>query len=200
MSLEVLIAFNVVLIASLLSPGPAFLMAVSTSLAKGRSAGIKTGVGLGTMACLWTLMGLLGLEVIFKIFPWAYLTIKTIGALYLLYIAWSTWINAKAPITDSEKQINKYFRDGFLVNLSNPKSILFAASVLVVIFPPNLSIEAKAFITLNHLALEILFYTFVALTMSTKTISKQYLKAKTWFDRFAAIVLGGLGLKLLFEK
>jgi len=200
MSVELLIAFNLVLIVSILSPGPAFLMAVSTSLAKGRSAGIKTGLGLATMACFWTLMGLLGLDIVFKVFPWAYVIIKTLGALYLLYIAWNTWINAKKPITESEKQIDNYFRDGFLVNLSNPKSILFAASVLVVIFPPTLSIGAKAFITLNHFALEALFYTFVAFTMNTQTVSKQYLKAKTWLDRFSAIILGGLGIKLMFEK
>lgn len=200
MSFEVLIAFNIVLIASILSPGPAFLMAVSTTLSKGRTAGIKTGLGLGVMACLWTLMGLLGLDFIFKIFPWAYVAVKTIGACYLLYIAWNTWINAKEPIIESDKHIDHYFRDGFLVNLSNPKSILFAASVLALIFPPNLSIEAKALITLNHLLLEVLFYSFVAFTMSTKAVSQQYLKAKTWFDRFAAIILGGLGLKLLLDR
>ena len=200
MSFELLIAFNLVLIVSILSPGPAFLMAVSTSLGKGRSAGIKTGLGLATMACLWTLMGLFGLDIIFKIFPWAYIIVKTVGALYLLYIAWDTWINAKKAIAEPDQQIRYYFRDGFLVNLSNPKSILFAASVLAVIFPPDLSVQAKAFITFNHFALEVIFYTFVAFTMNTQTVSRQYLKAKTWLDRFAAIILGGLSIKLLFEK
>ena len=178
MTFELLLAFNLVLIASILSPGPAFLMAVRTSLAKGRIAGIKTGMGLGLMASLWTLMGLLGLDIVFELFPWAYVAIKTIGAVYLLYIAWSTWMDAKNPIAESDEKIEHFFRDGFLVNLGNPKSVLFAASVLAVIFPPNLSFEAKAVITLNHLALEILFYSFVAYAMNTEAVSKQYLKAK----------------------
>jgi threonine/homoserine/homoserine lactone efflux protein len=200
MSIEVLLAFNLVLIASILSPGPAFLMAVSTSLANGRSAGIKTGFGLATMACLWTLMSLFGLDIIFKVFPWAYFVVKTAGALYLLYVAWNTWINAKADIAEPDQKIRNYFTDGFLVNLSNPKSILFAASVLAVIFPPDLSFQAKALITFNHFILEVMFYTLVAVTMNTKTVSRQYLKAKTWLDRFTAIILGGLSLRLLLEK
>lgn len=200
MSFEVILAFNIVLIVSILSPGPAFLMAVGTSLSKGRLSGIKTGFGLATMAAIWTLTGLFGLDAVFKLFPWMYTSIKTVGALYLIYIAWKTWSSSKEPIQIQEKTMDHSFRDGFLVNVSNPKSVLFAASVLAVIFPPDLSLGAKAFITLNHFLLEIAFYTLVAFTMNTKAVSQQYLKAKTWFDRISAIVMGGLGLRLLLDR
>jgi len=200
MSFELLLAFNLTLLAAIASPGPAMLVSIRTTLVEGRMAGIKTGLGLGVMAAVWTMLALLGLNGIFEIFPWAYITLKIVGAIYLFYIAWNTWRSAKQPLNNNVKIGKNHFRDGILLNLSNPKSVLFAAAVIVLIFPPDLSLLDKSIIIANHLIIEIICYTLIALTMSTEAISKQYLKTKKWLDRFAAIVLGSLGLKLLFDK
>jgi threonine/homoserine/homoserine lactone efflux protein len=87
MSTEHLVAFNIALMVALASPGPALLMAMQATLRPGRAAGIATGCGLGLMAAIWTLVALLGLEMVFRVFPWAYAVVKIIGALYLLHIA-----------------------------------------------------------------------------------------------------------------
>lgn len=200
MSLELLLAFNLALLAAIVSPGPAMLVSIRTTLVHGRFAGIKTGLGLGFMAAIWTMMALLGLNSIFEIFPWAYIAMKTIGAVYLLYIAWNTWKSAKQPLNSDVKIGKNHFRDGVLLNLSNPKSVLFAAAVLVLIFPPDLTLIDKIIIISNHFIVELICYTIFAITMSTEAVSKQYMKAKTWLDRFSAIVLGGLGIKLLIQK
>ena len=63
-----LLAFNAVLAAAILSPGPALLFALRTALADGRGAGIAAGLGLGLVAALWTLAALLGLEALFTPF------------------------------------------------------------------------------------------------------------------------------------
>jgi len=155
LTLAHLIAFNAVLIVSILSPGAAFLMAVRSSIANGRRAGLATGLGLGVMASLWTLAALLGMDALFALFPWAFAILKIGGALYLIYLAVKTWRGADTPVTAAPKAQSRAFIDGVLVNLGNPKSVLFAAAVLVVIFPPGLKPHEIAFITLNHLALEI---------------------------------------------
>ena len=40
----------------------------------------------------------------------------------------------------------------------------------------------------------------LALCMSTPSVSRTYLKTKVVIDRFAAVVLGALGLRLLFDR
>ncbi|EDQ02868.1 indolepyruvate ferredoxin oxidoreductase, partial [Sulfitobacter indolifex HEL-45] len=55
MEISHLIAFNIALIASILSPGPAFLIALKTTLSSGRQAGVAVGLGLGLVASFWTL-------------------------------------------------------------------------------------------------------------------------------------------------
>lgn len=200
MSWELVFAFNLALLAAIASPGPAFLLSVRTSLVKGRSAGIRVGAGLGLMAALWTLAALLGLESLFRLFPWAYMAIKTAGAAYLFWIAWKTWKAASTPLASEATPASRDFLDGILLNFSNPKSVLFAAAVLIVIFPPGLKPLEMAFIVTNHFLVELVCYTLIACVMSTAAISRKYLSAKAWLDRFAAIVMAGLGLRLLFQR
>ena len=200
MTIEHLIAFNVALIAAVMSPGPALLVAMQTTLSSGRRAGIAIGIGLACMASMWTLLALLGLEAVFQVVPWAYLAVKTIDALYLIYIAWKMWRGAGDRIAASHRPAKHAFRQGILINLLNPKSVLFAAAVLVVVFPGDMSMRDNAIVVFNHLAVEVVFYCAIAVALSTPAFSKRYLKAKAYIDRVAAGVLAVLGLRLLVSR
>ncbi|SCZ53756.1 Threonine/homoserine/homoserine lactone efflux protein [Epibacterium ulvae] len=200
MELTHILAFNLALFAAMISPGPAFLVVVQNTLSSGRRAGSATGFGLACVAALWTTAALLGLDVVFTLFPWAYVVVKTIGALYLLYVAYATWQSACKPVVDHAKPMHHAFRQGLMVNALNPKSVLFAAAVLVVIFPSNMSLLENGFIIANHLILEIIFYTALAFFMSRPAVSKGYLAAKLYIDRCSAVALGLLGGRLLIGK
>ncbi|UOA34186.1 Threonine efflux protein (plasmid) [Sulfitobacter sp. DSM 110093] len=200
MELSHLIAFNIALIASILSPGPAFLVALKTTLSSGRQAGVAVGLGLGLVASFWTLAALMGLEAVFLAFPWAYAIVKMVGAVYLLYVAYSMWRGAREPITTTVKPARHAFRQGMMINILNPKSVLFAAAVLVVIFPEGMRLTENLLIVGNHLIIEVMFYTALAFGMSRPAVSKSYLHTKIYFDRAASAVLGLLGLRLLFSR
>ena len=197
-----LIAFNLTLLAAMASPGPALLLALRTSLAYGPVAGIATGAGLGLMAAAWTAAALLGLGLVFTLFPFAYVAIKTLGALYLIWIAYTLWRDARKPLSQSGPALprGRAFRTGLLVNLGNPKSVLFASAVLLVIFPADLGLAAKALIVANHFLVELAVYTGFALLLSTPPARAGYLRAKPLLDRIAASVLGLLGLRLLLDR
>jgi threonine/homoserine/homoserine lactone efflux protein len=205
MTIEHLIAFNLALIVAVASPGPAFLVAVQTSLSQGRMAGIAVGCGLALMASLWTGMALLGLEAVFRLSPWAYGAVKIVGAAYLLYIAWQIWNHADAPLSAELEPARRTFRrgfmiQGFMINVLNPKSVLFAAAVLVVIFPSDMSLAASSIVVVNHFVVEVAFYSALAAIISTPAVRDRYLGVKAWLDGAAALVLGTLGLRLLINR
>jgi len=200
MDLTSLILFNLTLLAALASPGPALICALRASLSGGRLQGVLTGAGLATMAALWTLLALLGLDAVFVMVPWAYTALKLVGALYLLRLAWLTWANASEPVTMAPAERRRAFNQGLLVNLANPKSVLFAAAVLVVIFPAGLSGAERLLIVTNHLVVEFVAYSMLATIFSTRLAVTAYLKAKRLLDRACALVLGALGLRLLFDQ
>jgi threonine/homoserine/homoserine lactone efflux protein len=200
MSWESLLAFNVVLMAAIASPGAALLFAIRTSVSSGRAAGIATGFGLASMAATWTLAALLGLESVFALFPWAYIVLKIGGAVYLMYLAVMTWRSANSPLGEAARPRGRAFLDGVLVNLGNPKSVLFAAAVIVVVFPQGLAAADIALIVANHWILEVIFYTLFATALSSARARTGYLRAKPVLDRIAATLLGALGLRLLLER
>jgi threonine/homoserine/homoserine lactone efflux protein len=200
MELAHLIAFNLTLLAAILSPGPAMLYFIRTTLASGRMAGLYTVWGLGMMAATWTALAFLGLDAIFAVFPWAFIALKTIGALYLIWIAYQTWAHARAPMGDAPTPPMRAFLGGMLVNMSNPKSVLFAGAVIMVIFPQGMAFADKAIVVLNHLVIELIVGSALVLAFSTKHVSAGYLRAKPILDRIAASVLGFLGLKLLLSR
>ncbi len=200
MSAEALSAFNLVLLAALASPGAAMLFVVKTTVTAGRRAGILTGFGLGTAAACWTLAAFAGLETLFAVFPWAYGALKIGGAFYLIWIALQTWRHARSPISEAPTQNARSFFAGMLVNFGNPKSMLFAAAVILVIFPQGLTGAQIAMVVLNHLTLELIFYTLFALALSAPPARRGYLRLKPVLDRMAAALLGAFGLRLLMEK
>lgn len=192
--------FNLTLLAALVTPGPAMLLAIRMSIAGGFRTGFATGLGLAMMASCWTALALLGLSGIFQLVPWAYGILKTAGALYLLWLAWSMWRHAAQPVETSQSPEKRAFLSGILVNLANPKSVLFASAVLLVIFPEGLSLSEKAFIVFNHFAIEVTAYALFAALLSTPAARALYLRAKVWMDRAAAFVLGALGLRMLWDR
>ncbi|SFA74654.1 Threonine/homoserine/homoserine lactone efflux protein [Poseidonocella pacifica] len=195
-----LITFNLTLLAALMSPGPAMMYAMRASIAGGFRAGFATGVGLGLMAACWTALALLGLGGFFALVPWAYGVLKLGGALYLIWIAYGIWRDARSPVEMSLPSRQRAFVGGVLVNLANPKSVLFASAVLLVIFPGNLAPAQKALIVANHFAVECVVYGAFAAALSSPPVRAAYLRAKPGFDRIAAAVLGALGLRLLFDR
>ena len=195
-----LLAFDLALLAAIASPGPSLLFLIKTTLTGGRRAGLAAASGLALMAALWTLLALLGLDVALRIFPWLYVALKTCGAAYLIYIAVMTWRNARTPLSTDAPATGRAFLGGFLVNLGNPKSIFFSAAVLLVIFPPVLTGTEKFIIFANHLGVELIVQPMLAVLLSTSVISRRYLSFKPALDRLTAVVLGALGLRLLFSR
>ena len=129
------------------------------------------------MAAIWTMMALLGFGVVFDLFPFLF-------------------VGTKAVI----KPAGRAFRQGFLVNLFNPKSVLLAAAVLVTVFPAGPGLADSIVIVANHFLVEIAFYTALAFGMSTQAVAKRYMRAKTYIDRAAAAVLGALGVRILLSR
>ena len=200
LTLAELVAFNTVLLAALLSPGAAMLFITKATVTGGRAAGIATGLGLGTAAAMWTLAALLGLEAVFTLFPWTYTALKIGGALYLIWIAIQTWRHARDPLGEAPTPRGRAVLSGMILNFGNPKSKLLAAAVIVVVFPQGLAPADIAVIVLNHWLLELIFYTGLALALSTPHVRRGYVSLKPVLDRIAATLLGALGLRLILEK
>lgn len=119
---------------------------ISISPGAGAIASMSSGLNYGFRRSYWNAIGLqlallvqisivaAGVGVLFATTPWAFLLVKWFGVGYLLYLAYLQW-NAPTQFIDvQQEQPNKSIFNlvlyGFLINMSNPKAMVFLLAVL----------------------------------------------------------------------
>ena len=117
-----------------ISPGAGAIASMSSGLNYGFKRGYWNAIGLQLALIVQIGIVAAGAGVLLATSPWAFLVIKWFGVGYLLYLAYLQW---KAPVQSIEiavdakqKSIPKLIMYGFLVNMSNPKAIVFLLAVL----------------------------------------------------------------------
>jgi len=134
MSFQIWLAYMLACWLISLSPGAGAIASMSSGLNYGFKRGYWNALGL--QLALLAQIGIVaaGAGVLFASTPWAFLLVKWFGVGYLLYLAWIQW---RAPVQAIEIQQDvqqksraKLALYGFLVNLSNPKAIVFLLAVL----------------------------------------------------------------------
>lgn len=200
MTLEQFLALFSALSLAILSPGPAIVAAVQTAFAFGRARALPYGLGLATGASLWCIFALLGLAVLFRLYPPVYGVMKIAGGFYLIWFAWGLWRASTQPLPDAATGVPRGFWGGIVLNLSNPKPALFYAALILSVFPDPLSAGEKSLIYAVCLATELFWYAAVVFLMSTAVMRARYFAAKFWIDRMAATAMLSLGLLLIFNR
>lgn len=111
-----------------LMPGPDILFVITQSITRGRKAGIIFAAGLCTGLIVHVTAVSLGISVILINSPVAFTALKLAGAAYLLYLSIRTFLGRhqnKINITETNQAVGKLYRRGILMNILNPKVILF---------------------------------------------------------------------------
>lgn len=118
-----------------ITPGPDMLYVMTRSIAQGRAAGLVSVLGFCAGCYIHGLAAALGLSSLFAAAPLAYDILRFAGALYLLWLAWSSIRNPSVFAgTDGivpRAALWSVFRQALIGNMLNPKVILF----FVALFP-----------------------------------------------------------------
>src|SRR5689334_14684077 len=112
-------------------PGPNNFMLMRLSMRRGRGAALAAGFGT-TLACVvWCVAAALGLAALLAAWPWLYKILRVGGGLYLVWFAIALWrAKAEPPQTQAPPAAARTaFMQGLAICLTNPKSVLFFASV-----------------------------------------------------------------------
>ena len=130
--LDQIIPFLTASILLTFSPGPDIIYVLVRSMAFGYKQGIVTALGLVSGILIHTSLVAFGVSAIIKQSDSIFLIIKIFGAIYLLYLAYQVY-KSDPEIAFTAEGVNKksmfrLFRQGFIMNVLNPKvSIFFLA-------------------------------------------------------------------------
>ena len=143
--LNSLISFAVASVALLVIPGPAVIYIVNRSVADGRQIGLAAVVGLELGTFMHVLAATVGLSAILATSENAFNVVKYLGASYLIFIGLRTLTRKPEAISTSASSMtqSQAFRQGFIINMLNPKIALFFLSFLPQFIDPNISSNAR---------------------------------------------------------
>ena len=129
------LAFIPAALALNLTPGADMMFCFAQGVRSGPRAALAASAGISAGSLVHVLLAGLGLGALVAAFPSLFGAIRWVGAAYLLWLAWKTWrtpLMAAGPV----KASSRAFRDGLIVNLSNPKVILFILALLPQFIDP----------------------------------------------------------------
>jgi len=134
MSFQIWFAYMLACWVISISPGAGAIASMSSGLNYGFRQGYWNAIGLQLALLVQIAIVAAGVGVLFATTPMAFLVVKWFGVLYLLYLAYLQW-TAKTQSIDIQtqqpkKSIPKLILNGFIVNISNPKAIVFLLAVL----------------------------------------------------------------------
>ncbi|HEX9557816.1 MAG TPA: LysE family transporter [Reyranella sp.] len=198
-----LLGLAVVHLLAVASPGPSTVLVIQTAAVAGRRGGLLAALAMMVGALLWAGAALFGLQALFARFDWLYLAFRIGGALYLLYLAMMLWRHARDPLPEIPAGLAsrttgwRDFSRALLLQLGNPKIMVFFGSIFLSLLPQNLPAWMDATVLAVVAVNEFTWFALLAVVFSGGAARAFYRRAKLWLDRLMGGVLGLLGLRLV---
>lgn len=200
----ILLAFIPAALALNLTPGADMMFCLGTGLRAGPRAGIAASAGVAAGCMVHVTAAGAGLGAAVAAAPWAFEVIRWIGVAYLVWLAVKALRHAGDMPQGSAAAgaIGAAFGRGFLVNLTNPKVILFVLAFLPQFIDPARPVLAQ-FLVLGAVISLGGFVVNGAVGMGAGGLGRHMAgagRAKLWLDRISATIFAGLALRLAMAQ
>ncbi len=187
------------------TPGPAVLFAIATGLQRGPRAALVGVAGMNAATIIWFVAAALGLGALVATFPAVFRVIALAGGLYLVWLgvraAWAAWRTGAGLPAVRAARVGSAFRDGFAVQLANPKAILFYTAILPPFLDPArpmpTQIAAFAAATLMIEAAAMAAYALLGAALSARLADPTFRRV---FASVVGVLLVGAGVMIIAPR
>jgi threonine/homoserine/homoserine lactone efflux protein len=127
-SLSTYALFVLTAVVLLAIPGPAVLYVVSRSIDQGRRAGLASVAGISTGTVIHVTLATIGLSSLILASRVAFNSVRFVGAAYLIYLGVRRLLKKEREtpeIARPPRTVRDLYTQGVIVNLLNPKTIVF---------------------------------------------------------------------------
>ena len=138
MDITTIAAFMAAAFVLYLTPGADMMFTLASGIKGGPKAGLAAAFGISTGVLVHVILAATGLALLLKIYPTAFVAIRILGAIYLIWLAYKAFADS-GEISDEAGRTHalRAFRQGFVTNLLNPKVALFVLSFLPQFTDPS---------------------------------------------------------------
>jgi threonine/homoserine/homoserine lactone efflux protein len=205
-SSSTLLAFGLVSLGMVLTPGPNMIYLISRSISQGRVAGLISLGGVAFGFVFYMLSAAFGVTALLFAIPYAYDALRFAGAGYLLYLAWQAIRpNGRSPFQVRKLDFDsprKLFAMGLLTNLLNPKIAMLYLALLPQFIDPAQGSVLLQLVVLGALQIAISVSVNAVIAITAGSISSflatrpKWLLVQRWL---MGTMLAGFALRMAFE-
>lgn len=174
-----------------ISPGPDTVL-VTRLATKSRRHAVAAALGVQTGALCWFSLTVFGAATVLSTFPEILGAVQIVGGSFLIYmgsrLVRGGLIQRKYPPASLEevqgvlgRPIRSY-RAGVACNLSNPKIVLFLASLIAPLLPAHAGIGASVTLIAGLSLTSVALFLTLAVVVSTAAVRRRLLKAGPGID------------------
>lgn len=146
MNAELYLAFVLASVVLIISPGPSVGLIVATSLRRGTRSGLAAVAGTSGAEVILLSMVVVGLTAMAAFLAGVFEWVRWLGVAYLLYLAFKAWRIQPALVEDAQIHNSRFFWQGFVVSLFNPKTLLFHGAFLPQFIDPSLPVFEQSLV------------------------------------------------------
>ena len=192
---SIALAFLVVTV----SPGPANIAVATISMSAGRKAGLAFGLGLSCGLAFWGLVAATGMGAVLQSTPPVLIAMKLFGGAYLLWLAWHSACSAtrSGTLPSSEAAQGRWFRQGLVLNLSNPKAVVAWMAALSMGLGESTATGMLPLATALCITIGFANYAAHAAAFSLPGFMRGYQRARRWVDGAVSALFAAAGIGLL---
>lgn len=190
-----------------LAPGTGVVYTVATGLTRGRLAGLAAAAGctLGILPALGA--AAFGLAALLHASALAFQVLKYAGAAYLLWLAWQALRQSGAMALDraptGPADLVAVARNGFLINVLNPKLSLFFLAFLPQFLDPSAGPVALQVVLMGGVFMAMTLAVFIVYGLFAAALGARLVQSRTamtWIGRTVALAFAGFGLRLALAE
>jgi threonine/homoserine/homoserine lactone efflux protein len=204
-----LLAFVVVAVVVIVTPGQDTALTIRNTLAGGRRAGAGTALGVAAGQAVWTLATSAGLAALLVASEPAFVALRLVGAAYLVLLGVQALRDAFRPGATRRPRgspstpiaAGRGFRQGLLSNLGNPKMAVFFSSLLPQFAPGGeASFLGLAALGLAFCAMTLAWLTAYAVAVARAGDLLRRARVRRAVDGVTGAVLVAFGLRLATQS
>jgi len=188
-----------------LTPGPAVLLVLATALRRGSRRSIAATSGILTANTVYFAVSATSLGALLMASYRLFFLVKWIGAAYLIFLGSRALLSNSIPLGPESapgagRSSWRLFADGLLLQLSNPKAIVFFAALLPQFIDPKGRLALQVFVLgLTSVCIEFLVLLSYGLAAGRALAVARQPRYARWTNRISGMFLigAGSGLALL---
>ena len=177
----------------MISPGPDMVLVLRNTFVGGRRAGLQTSMGILSGNLVHITYCVLGIGLLISQSIQAFSALKYAAGAYLIYLGIMSFRSGDKRLdtndVEDRRPDRRWFVQGFVNNLLNPKGTLFYLGVFTTVITPETSPSAMLLLIVSMMLVSASFWLVFVFTLDRPTLREFVQRSQQSVNRVSGVVL-----------